>query len=140
MAEITLIIPVYKVEDYINRCVESVIAQTYKDFDVVLVDDGSPDNCGSICDLYAEKYYEKVSVIHKENEGLISARRIAIDNAKGEFCIFVDSDDFIEKDLLELVDKEFSSDNNIDLVMYSFSYFKNGEKSQRNRISQAQGG
>ena len=104
MAEITLIIPVYKVEDYINRCVESVIAQTYKDFDVVLVDDGSPDNCGSICELYAGKD-SRIHVIHQKNGGLSAARNAGIEwslkYSESRWLSFIDSDDWVHPQYLE---------------------------------------
>ena len=95
----SILIPVYNVERYLEQCLESVINQTFGDYEVIIVDDGSTDNSSYICDSFAEKYPEKIYVIHKENQGLISARRIAIDKAQGEFCIFVDSDDFIECNL-----------------------------------------
>ena len=83
---------------------------------------------------FAEKYPEKIQVIHKENQGLISARRIAIDKAQGEFCVFVDSDDFIECNLLETVNSYLLKDVNIDMVIYSFNYYSDGIKNKRNRF------
>ena len=97
---ISIIIPVYKVEKYIGKCVESVRAQTYQNIEIILVDDGSPDNCGSICDDYA-RIDDRIVVVHKENGGLSDARNTGIDIAKGEFIGFVDSDDYIEKDMYE---------------------------------------
>ncbi len=105
---ISVIVPVYKVEAYLNRCVDSILGQTYKNLEVILVDDGSPDGSGAICDAYAEKD-ARVRVIHKENGGLSSARNAGIDIAKGEYLAFVDSDDWIEpetyKTMLELAKK-----------------------------------
>lgn len=91
----SVIIPVYKVpENYLRRCIESVIAQEMHDFEVILVEDGSPDNCGDICDEYKKKC-ERIRVIHKQNEGVSVARNVGIESAKGEYIIFVDGDDEI---------------------------------------------
>ena len=90
MCEISIIVPVYKVEKYLRKCVDSILAQTFTDFEVILVDDGSPDNSGKICDEYAEKD-NRVRVIHKENGGLSSARNAGIDVARGKYLGFVDS-------------------------------------------------
>ncbi len=97
---ISVIVPVYKVEDYLSRCVDSILAQTYRNLQVVLVDDGSPDNCGSICDSYAAAD-SRILVIHKENGGLSSARNVGLERAEGQYVAFVDSDDWIEPDMYE---------------------------------------
>ena len=101
---IAVIVPVYKVEKYIHRCVDSILAQTFTDFELILVDDGSPDNCGRICDEYATKD-NRVHVIHKENGGLSDARNAGMDYVihKGEskWITFIDSDDWIARDYLE---------------------------------------
>ena len=110
-----------------------MLAQTYKNFEIILVDDGSTDASGRICDDYAEKYPEVVKVIHKPNEGLVSAREAGIANADGDVCLFVDSDDFVENDLLNAVNKEFSQDAELDMVIYSFCYFADGEKTKRKK-------
>ena len=89
---ISVIIPVYKVEDYLTACVESVLAQTYQNFEIILVDDGSPDNCPQMCDEFAARD-SRIRVIHKPNGGLSSARNAGIDGAKGEYLAFLDSDD-----------------------------------------------
>ena len=89
---ISIIVPVYKVEEYLSACVESVLAQTYQNFELVLVDDGSPDNCPQMCDEFAARD-SRIRVIHKENGGLSSARNVGIDAAKGEYLAFLDSDD-----------------------------------------------
>lgn len=91
---ISVIVPVYKVEDYLPRCVDSLLAQTYDNLEIILVDDGSPDNCGSICDEYALRD-PRIRVIHKENGGLSSARNAGIDIAAGDYLGFVDSDDWV---------------------------------------------
>lgn len=97
---ISVIVPVYKVEKYLCRCVDSIINQTYKNLEIILVDDGSPDGCGVICDDYA-KCDERIKVIHKENGGLSSARNAGLDVATGNYIAFVDSDDRIAPDAYE---------------------------------------
>ena len=97
---ISVIVPVYKVEPYLRECVDSIINQTYKNLEIILVDDGSPDNCGAICDEYAAKD-SRVRVIHKENGGVSSARNAGIEAATGDYIGFVDSDDWIEPDMYE---------------------------------------
>ena len=103
MASISVIIPVYKVEKYIHRCVDSILAQTFTDFEMILVDDGSPDNCGIICDEYAEKD-NRIHVIHKKNGGLSDARNAGIDwafaNSDSEWITFIDSDDWVHPSYL----------------------------------------
>ena len=99
MPTISVIVPVYKVEKYIHRCVDSILSQTFLDFELILVDDGSPDNSGAICDDYAAKD-SRVRVIHKENGGLSSARHAGIDAAQGEYLFFLDSDDMINRNCL----------------------------------------
>ncbi len=97
---ITVIIPVYKVENYLRKCVDSVLSQTYVNLEIFLVDDGSPDNCGTICDEYAVRE-SRIKVIHKENGGLSSARNAALEVMTGEYLLFVDSDDYITPDAIE---------------------------------------
>lgn len=94
---ISVIVPIYKVEKLLPRCVDSLLAQTWKNLEIILVDDGSPDGCGAICDAYAEKD-SRVKVIHKLNGGLSSARNAGIDIARGEYLGFVDSDDWVDLD------------------------------------------
>lgn len=96
---ISVIIPIYNTEDYLPRCLDSIINQTYTYWEAILVNDGSPDNCGKICDEYVAKD-KRFKVIHQENKGVVSARNNAISNAKGEYLAFVDSDDFIEASML----------------------------------------
>lgn len=100
MPKISVIVPVYKVEKYIKKCVDSILSQTFTDFELFLVDDGSPDNCGKICDEYAEKD-NRIIVIHKENGGLSDARNVAIDKANGDYLTFIDSDDYVSDNHLE---------------------------------------
>ncbi len=97
---ISIIVPVYKVEKYLERCVESLLAQTYENIEIILVDDGSPDSCPAICDVYAEKDV-RIRVIHQKNAGLSGARNAGIDIAEGEYLAFVDSDDYIAPDFIQ---------------------------------------
>lgn len=100
--EISVIVPIYNVEPYLCRCVDSILNQTFRDIEVLLVDDGSPDGCGAICDEYAARD-ARVRVIHKKNGGLSSARNAGIDEAAGEWLAFVDSDDWMDLDMLEIL-------------------------------------
>ena len=97
--KISIIVPVYKVEQYLKECLNSIINQTYKNLEIILIDDGSPDNCGKICDEYAE-VDSRIKVIHKENGGLSSARNAGLDIATGEYISFIDSDDYVSEDFI----------------------------------------
>lgn len=94
---LSIIVPIYKVEEYLEECINSILLQEFNDFELILVNDGSPDKCGEICDTYAQLDH-RVKVIHKANGGLSSARNAGIEIAKGEYLSFIDSDDFISKD------------------------------------------
>lgn len=118
----SIIIPVYNVEKYLNKCVDSVLNQTFTDFEVILVDDGSPDNCPAICDSYAEKD-NRVKVIHKQNGGLINARKSGLEAASGGYIGFVDSDDWIEPEMYELF-AQMIEKYSPDMVLSDF-YFDN---------------
>lgn len=112
---ISIIIPVYKVEEYLEKCIESVLKQTYTNLQIILVDDGSPDNCGKICYEYAKKD-PRIEVIHKVNGGLSDARNVGIAKAKGKYIGFVDSDDYIKEDMYEILInliKEYDADVSI---------------------------
>lgn len=112
--KLSVIIPVYNIEEYIERCVESVLVQDYPNFEVILVDDGSQDNSGNICDLLSEKY-NSISVIHKLNGGLSEARNVGIDAARGDYIVFIDGDDFIDSNMFsELM--EFCNTDKYDIV------------------------
>lgn len=113
--------PVYKVEKYLSRCIESILNQTFTDFELILVDDGSPDQSGVICDSYAKKD-NRIHVIHKENGGLSSARNAGIEAAQGEYVFFVDSDDIIHEQSLEILYREIQS-KHADIVMGLISRF-----------------
>lgn len=97
---ISVIVPVYNVERYLNQCIDSILAQTYKDFELILVDDGSKDKSGEICDEYVKKD-SRIRVFHKKNGGVSSARNYGIDNAQGTYICFVDSDDWVDETYLE---------------------------------------
>lgn len=97
---ISVIVPVYKVEKYLDKCVQSILGQTYSDFELILVDDGSPDDCPRLCDEYAQMD-KRVKVIHKTNGGLSDARNMGVNQAKGEYVTFIDSDDYVSFDYLE---------------------------------------
>ena len=98
--KISIIVPVYKVEKYLCRCLDSIVAQTFTDWECILIDDGSPDNSGKICDEYAEKD-GRFRVIHQENAGVSAARNAGLDAARGEWIGFVDSDDWVESNMYE---------------------------------------
>ena len=115
---ISIIVPVYKVEKYINRCIDSIINQTYKNLEIILVDDGSPDNCGKICDKYAGSD-SRIIVIHKENGGLSDARNVAIDIATGKYIAFIDSDDYVDKQYIEYL-YNILKKNNAELSICNF--------------------
>jgi glycosyltransferase involved in cell wall biosynthesis len=100
MEKISVIVPVFNVEKYLVRCVDSILKQTYQNLEIILVDDGSTDSCPAICDRYKDDY-GMIKVIHKTNGGLSSARNVGLDMAEGDFVLFVDSDDFIEEEMLE---------------------------------------
>ena len=127
----SFLVPVYNVEKYLGQCIESMLSQTYKNFEIILVDDGSTDSSGKICDDYAKQYPECIKVIHKQNEGHTATRQIAIKNAESDVCLFVDSDDYVESNLLETVNFEFQTDSQLDMVIYSFCYSNNGIKTHR---------
>ena len=112
---VSIIVPVYNVEEYLERCVDSILNQTYGNLEVILVDDGAKDSSGHICDSYARKD-ARVRVIHKENGGLSSARNAGIDVAAGEYLEFVDSDDWIEPDAVESM-LSLAVTNNVELVV-----------------------
>lgn len=112
---VSVIVPVYNVQEYLARCVDSILAQTYRNLEVILVDDGATDSSGAICDRYALQD-ARVRVIHKANGGLSSARNAGIDIASGEFLEFVDSDDWIEPDAVESM-LELALEHNVELVV-----------------------
>jgi glycosyltransferase involved in cell wall biosynthesis len=118
MKEISVIVPVYNVEKYLEKCIDSILSQTFKDFEVILVDDGSKDRCGIICDKY-ESLDNRVKVIHKTNGGLSSARNSGLEIASGEYVVFVDSDDWIDKNMYQELYNE-AKKHNADIVQCKF--------------------
>lgn len=123
---ISVIIPIYNVEKYLKKCIDSIINQTYKNLEIILVDDGSPDNCGKICDEYAKKD-QRIRVIHKKNGGLSDARNAGIDIAKGKYIAFVDSDDYVEKEYIEIMYKELKK-NNVKIVQCGINKISDNEE------------
>ena len=120
--KISVIVPVYKVEKTLDKCVESIIGQTYKNLEIILVDDGSPDNCPAMCDGWAEKD-SRIRVIHKENGGVSSARNAALDIATGDYIGFVDSDDWIEPEMYEFLyenSRKYSADISFCGTFYNY--------------------
>lgn len=117
----SIIIPIYKVERFLHECVDSVLTQTYTDYEIILVDDGSPDNCPRICDEYEQKD-SRIKVIHQDNAGIACARNTGIKRSKGEYVVFIDSDDFfISNDFLAELDKH--CELNVDVVQYGYNKF-----------------
>ena len=121
MAEVSIIVPVYQVEKYIRQCVDSILAQTFTDFELILVDDGSKDKSGQICDEYAV-LDQRVKVIHKENGGLSDARNCGMDQAVGNYFMFVDSDDYIAPTMLEYLYKALMN-KEADIAVCNFLHF-----------------
>ena len=117
-ALISVVVPVYKVEKYLKKCVDSVLAQTYQNFELFLVDDGSPDNCGKMCDEFA-KNDGRIRVIHQKNKGLSAARNAGLKGVKGEFVAFIDSDDSVKKNYLEALLEAMSDDVDITVCGYN---------------------
>lgn len=119
---LSIIVPIYKVEQYIHKCLDSIMEQTFSDFELILVDDGSPDNCPSICAEYAKRD-SRVKVIHKDNGGLVSARKAGLEVALGQYIGFVDSDDWIERTMYENMcgaAKQYGTDIIICDAIYSY--------------------
>ena len=117
MPKVSVIVPIYKVEPFLRCCVDSVLSQTFSDFELILVDDGSPDNCGIICDEYAARD-SRIRVVHKQNGGLSDARNAGLNVAVGQYIYFLDGDDFIEPELLQIGVE--SMDTGVDLVVFQY--------------------
>lgn len=121
MPQVSVIVPVYKVEQTLSRCVDSILDQTFQDFELILIDDGSPDNCGSICDVYATQD-NRVKVIHKENGGVSTARNFGISVSRGDFLCFIDSDDDVDSSFLSSMIRLYEKD--VDLVVCGYNWVK----------------
>ena len=117
---ISIIVPVYKAESYLHRCIDSILAQTFTDWELLLVDDGSPDRSGEICDEYAKKD-KRIRVFHKENGGVSSARNLGLEKMQGEYVMFVDSDDWISRNTLQLCSSHFGK---YEIIRFSMVYVK----------------
>lgn len=118
--QISVIVPIYNVEKYIHKCIDSILSQTFTDFELILVDDGSPDKCGDICEQYAIKD-DRIKVVHKENGGLSDARNAGMKYVNGIYIVFVDSDDWIESTMIEEMVK-LIDEYNADIVQIGFYY------------------
>jgi glycosyltransferase involved in cell wall biosynthesis len=115
---ISVIVPIYNVEEYLPACIESILNQTYKDLEILLIDDGSTDNSGKICDDYAERD-KRCIVIHQQNKGLSGARNTGLDNAQGECISFIDGDDYIHPQMLEILYNEIrKGDFDFSMILY----------------------
>ena len=133
MAKISVVIPMYNVEDYLRECLNNIIGQTLKDIEIICVDDGSPDNSAQIVTEYIEKHKDKnIKLIRKPNGGLSSARNAALDVAQGEYVYFIDSDDYIDTDCLELLYKRASEDELEILFFNAVSFFESEEIKAKN--------
>jgi len=130
MPTLSIIVPVYNVEEYLCECIDSIINQTFRDFELILVNDGSTDNCGMICDSYAQ-IDSRVRIIHQENKGLSNARNTGIDIAKGQYIAFVDSDDFVDSNMYEIMVRELS-ERNIDMVVCGVNPFRDNQYKKSN--------
>ncbi len=128
----SILVPVYNVEKYLEQCVDSLLNQTYKgDYEIILVDDGSTDSSGAVCDRYQKSNTDKIRVVHKKNGGLVSARQTGIEIANGEYSLFVDSDDFVENNLLETVSDITARNKETDIVIFTMNYYKGTAKTPK---------
>lgn len=120
MKKVSIVVPVYNVEKYMKRCLDSILAQTYTNLEIILVDDGSTDSSGEICDTYAEKD-NRVVVIHKDNGGLSDARNVGIEKATGEYIAFIDSDDYIDLSMVQVMVEKLEATSS-DIVLCNYEY------------------
>lgn len=128
MPTFSIIVPIYNVEKFLGQCIESILDQSFPDYEVILVDDGSPDNCAKICDFYSGKD-SRIHVIHKPNGGLVSARKTGLQRAVGKYIICVDGDDYIHKDLLLHINEKIDEFSEPDILSYSYQNVSyNGKK------------
>ncbi len=127
----SIIVPVYNVEKYLSKCLDSMLNQSFQDFEIVVVNDGSPDNSQLIIDEYAKKFPEKVKAFIKENGGLSDARNFGIERAQGDYLLFVDSDDYISVELLQKLKEEIDLSNPDTLRFSAVTVYENGEQGER---------
>ena len=121
---ISIIIPVYNIEKYLSKCLESIAIQSYQNLEILLIDDGSSDRSPEICDAYKKKD-KRFCVIHKENGGLSSARNAGIEIASGKYLLFVDGDDYIDKDMVKILYKRIKQDKS-DMAFCNYLVVQNG--------------
>lgn len=129
---VSVIVPIYNTEKYLKKCVDSIIGQTYKNIEIILINDGATDNSGTICDEYA-KTDRRITVFHNENAGLSLTRKFGVDRSRGEYVAFVDSDDWVEEDFLEKL-LSFRNMQDVDLVTSGFVYEEEFPKAEEKRI------
>lgn len=135
MKKVSVIVPIYKVEQYLPECVESIRRQTYRNIEIILVDDGSPDGCPALCDEYAEKD-SRIKVIHKQNGGLSDARNVGIEAATGDYLMFIDSDDFWDSDTAVEECVNVSTELDADVTIFGFKkYYQKSGKSEIIRMN-----
>ena len=127
MPTFSLIVPIYKIEAYLPKCIDSVLAQTCQDYELLLVDDGSPDGCGAICDDYAQRYPEKIRAIHQQNGGAGAARNHGIELSSGDYLLFIDGDDYLSDNFLADL-KETIRTTPADLILYGAEVERDGKK------------
>lgn len=126
--KVSFILPIYNVERYLSECVESILVQTYSDFEILLVDDGSPDNCPALCDEWAKKD-SRIKALHKPNGGLSDARNYGLEHAQGDYVVFVDSDDFwVNKDCLQRLMNVVDAHPECDFIGFNCSYYYSDTK------------
>ena len=125
MPFISVVVPVYNVEKYLRRCVESLLVQGYKDCEIILVDDGSKDSSGELCDVLANEN-DNVKAVHKENGGLASARNYGLNYINGKYVVFVDSDDTVCENFFSFIDEHLKK-NSVDILKYGYREIQNGK-------------
>lgn len=131
----SVIIPVYNTEKYLDECLRSILCQTYQEFEVVLMDDGSTDNSVAVCDAYQKRYPDQIRVFHQKNQGQLSARCHAIREATGDYCLFADADDLLTENALETLYSSLKEYNMPDMLVYSFFYEEiNGTKMKSKQL------
>lgn len=128
MIKYSIIVPIYNIEDYIEECILSVVNQSYNNFELILVDDGTPDNSGAICDAY-EKKYKNIRVVHKKNGGLSDARNAGLKISKGEYILFLDGDDTLCSNCLEMIDSQIKN-KKIDILSCDFCIYGKNAKDE----------
>lgn len=129
MPKFTVIIPIYNVEKYINKCIDSVLRQNFKDFELILVDDGSPDECPTICNDYATND-SRIKVIHKKNGGLVSARNAGLTEATGEYTLYLDGDDWLTEDALSTINQKVLTNYDPDMIVFNMTRVTSEGKSK----------